>query len=404
MPGAALGRRLPTDLSVAGVPVSPGSLALYAVTVTTLLSALLLPVVGASSTGRATSARVLARFAWLGAAAAAAMVFVRGDGWQLGVLSCSSSRASPSAARSSSTTRSSSTSRPQTSATGVEPGLGDRVPGGGLLLALDLVLVQGHVAFGLSREAAVRLSLLSAGLWWGAFTLVPYLGLRDRPPRDVVPEAGRGLLGAAFGQLATTLRDLRRYPQTLRFLLAYLFFNDGIQTVIYAASIFAAEELGLPRGSSSGRSSSSSSWHSAARSRSAGSRGRVGAQRCDPRRPRAVGRGRGAGDVLPAGRFGPFLALAVLIGIVLGGTQALARSLVQPAGAAGPGGGVLQPLPGGRARHELVGTLLFGWSSSSPTPTGPPSSPSSRSSSWAAACWPGWTSGGAREAGNEAPA
>ena len=71
--------------------------------------------------------------------------------------------------------------------------------GGGLLLALNLVLVQGHDAFGLSQEAAVRLSLLSAGVWWGAFTLVPYLGLRDRPPRDVVPEPGAGWSGRRSG-------------------------------------------------------------------------------------------------------------------------------------------------------------------------------------------------------------
>src|SRR4029450_7201162 len=90
-------------------------------------------------------------------------------------------------------------------------------------------------------------SLLSAGVWWGVFTLIPYLGLRDRPPRDVVPEPGRGLVGSGFGQLATPLRDLGGYPQTLRFLVAYLFFNDGIQTVIAAASIFAAEQLGLPQ-------------------------------------------------------------------------------------------------------------------------------------------------------------
>jgi UMF1 family MFS transporter len=199
--------------------------------------------------------------------------------------------------------------------------------GGGLLLALNLVLVQGHDAFGLSTEAAVRVSLLSAGLWWAVFTVVPFLGLRDRPPRDAVPQPGRSPVVAAFGQLGRTLRDLRRYPQTLRFLLAYLIFNDGIQTVIYASSIFAAEELGLPSGQlilailvvqfvafggalAFGRLAA-----------------RVGAQR-------AILAGLvlwcvvvAAGFVLPERRFGLFLALAVLIGLVLGGTQALSRSL-----------------------------------------------------------------------------
>jgi UMF1 family MFS transporter len=199
--------------------------------------------------------------------------------------------------------------------------------GGGLLLALDLVLVQGHDSFGLSQEAAVRLSLLSAGVWWGVFTLVPYLGLRDRTPRDVVPAAGRGLVGGAFGQLVTTLRDLRRYPQTLRFLLAYLFFNDGIQTVIYAASIFAAEELGVPSGQLILAILVVQFVAFGGALAFGGLAVRVGAQR-------AILAGLvlwcvvvASGYLLPAGRFLPFLALAVLIGVVLGGTQALARSL-----------------------------------------------------------------------------
>ena len=349
-----------TNLDVLGVPVSPGSLALYAVTATTLLSALLLPVVGAvvDRTGRKRTA--LAGFAWLGAAAASAMALVRGDNWVLGVvlmlvaslaLGCSLvvydailvDIATPD-------------ERDRVSSRGWAIGYA----GGGLLLALNLVLVQSHDAFGLSEESAVRLSLLSAGLWWGAFTLVPYLGLRDRPPRDVVPEAGRGLVGAAFGQLVTTLRDLRRYPQTLRFLLAYLFFNDGIQTVIYAASIFAAEELGLPSGQlilailvvqfvafggalAFGRLAA-----------------RVGAQR-------AILAGLvlwclvvAAGYLLPAGRFLPFLALAVLIGIVLGGTQALARSLYSQLVPLGREAEYFSLYQAAERGTSWSGTLLFG--------------------------------------------
>jgi UMF1 family MFS transporter len=50
---------------------------------------------------------------------------------------------------------------------------------------------------------------------------------------------------ASFGQLWATLRDLRNYPVTLTFLVAYLFYNDGIQTVIYAASVYGERELGF---------------------------------------------------------------------------------------------------------------------------------------------------------------
>jgi UMF1 family MFS transporter len=326
-PGQPTDAACRTDLSVLGVPVSPGSLALYAVTVTTLLSAVLLPIVGAFVDRSGRKRTVLARFAWLGAAAASAMVFVTGDDWVLGVvlllvasLALGCSLVVYDAILVDIAT---ADERDAVSSRGWAVGYA----GGGLLLALNLVLVQGHDAFGLSQEAAVRLSLLGAGIWWGAFTLVPYLGLRDRPARDAVPEPGRRLLAGAFGQLGTTLRDLRRYPQTLRFLLAYLFFNDGIQTVIYASSIFAAEQLGLPSGQlilailvvqfvafggalAFGRLA-----------------GRIGAQRAILASLVLWCVVVAAGFALPARQFLPFLGLAVLIGLVLGGSQALARSL-----------------------------------------------------------------------------
>ncbi len=77
----------------------------------------------------------------------------------------------------------------------------------------------------------MRLCLLSAAIWWAAFTIIPFRGLRNRQPTAVEREPG-GLVRQSFGQLAATLKDLRNYPMTLTFLLAYLFYNDGIQTVI----------------------------------------------------------------------------------------------------------------------------------------------------------------------------
>ena len=363
-PGAPTDADCTTDLSVLGVPVSPGSLALYAVTVTTLLSALLLPVVGALVDRSGRKRTALARFAWVGAAAAAAMVFVSGDDWALGVvlllvanlaMGCSlvvydAILVDIAAAD----------ERDRVSSRGWAVGYA----GGGLLLALDLVLVEGHSAFGLGQEAAVRLSLLSAGLWWGLFTLVPFLGLRDRPPRDVVAladgGAGRGTLAAAFGQLGSTLRDLRRYPQTWRFLLAYLFFNDGIQTVIYAASIFAAEELGLPSGQlilailvvqfvalggalGFGRLA-----------------GRVGAQRAILSSLVLWCLVVACGLALPVHRFLPFLGLAVLIGVVLGGSQALARSLYSQLVPLGREAEYFSLYQSAERGTSWSGTLLFG--------------------------------------------
>ena len=76
----------------------------------------------------------------------------------------------------------------------------------------------------------------------GGVHLHPVPGDPEPPPTHVVPESG-GLLQQSFGQLWATLKSLRQYPVALTFLIAYLFFNDGIQTVIASASIYGVEEL-----------------------------------------------------------------------------------------------------------------------------------------------------------------
>lgn len=119
--------------------------------------------------------------------------------------------------------------------------------GGGLLLAANFLLVSQASALGLSTAMAVRFSLLSAGVWWGCFALVPFFTLKSRAPEKVLP-AGKSYLTVGFAELGRTFRELARLRQTLRYLVAYLFFNDGIQTVISLASVFMAQELFKARG------------------------------------------------------------------------------------------------------------------------------------------------------------
>ncbi len=116
--------------------------------------------------------------------------------------------------------------------------------GGGLLLAANLAVVTMHDSLGLGTGLAVRVSLLSAAVWWAAFTIIPYRGIRNRQPVAVEREPG-GLVRQSFGQLAATLQDMRNYPMTLTFLVAYLFYNDGIQTVITSASTYGEKQLGF---------------------------------------------------------------------------------------------------------------------------------------------------------------
>lgn len=119
--------------------------------------------------------------------------------------------------------------------------------GGGLLLLVNLALVQSAPGLGISETLAVRLSLCSAGLWWGGFSIITFRRLRTRSAATA-PPAGGSVLTAGISQLLASFRALSRLPQTRRYLLAYMLFNDGIQTVIAMASLFLSQELFVARG------------------------------------------------------------------------------------------------------------------------------------------------------------
>jgi UMF1 family MFS transporter len=114
--------------------------------------------------------------------------------------------------------------------------------GGGLLLALNLVLVLGAESIGISAGMAVRLSFLSAAVWWGGFAIITFRRLKTREATRQLPP-GQSYLTAGFVELASTFKELRRLPYTLKYLIVYLVYNDGIQTVIFASSVFLEQEL-----------------------------------------------------------------------------------------------------------------------------------------------------------------
>ncbi len=114
--------------------------------------------------------------------------------------------------------------------------------GGAILLALNLLLVLRAEQLGISAGLAVRLSFLSAGIWWGGFALITFFLLKSRPSKKELPP-GKSYISAGFLEIVSTFKELRRLPLTLRYLIGYLFYNDGIQTVIFAASAFLEQEL-----------------------------------------------------------------------------------------------------------------------------------------------------------------
>ena len=114
--------------------------------------------------------------------------------------------------------------------------------GGAILLVFNLLLVLRAEQLGISAGLAVRLSFLSAGLWWGGFALITFSLLKSRPTKKQLPP-GKSYISAGFLEIVSSFKELRRLPLTLRYLLGYLVYNDGIQTVVFAASAFLEQEL-----------------------------------------------------------------------------------------------------------------------------------------------------------------
>jgi UMF1 family MFS transporter len=346
-------------VSVLGLGISVGSLPFYLTSFATIFSAFVLPVVGAFVDRSARKKWNMASFAFAGSFFAALLFFMREDHWQLAAfcIVASSVLAGCSLVAYSAILCDISTEheRDDVSSRGWAFGY----LGGGLLLAVNLGVYLGHDAVGLSEELAVRLSLLSAALWWAGFTLIPLIRLRNHAPVNVVPESG-SILQRSFGQLFTTLRELRAYPMTMTFLLAYLFYNDGIQTVIYAASTYGEKQLGFGK---SVLIATILVIQFVA----------FGGALLFGRLARKYGGYRSilwgtfawmvivvVAMVLPAGNAPLFYLVAVGIGIVLGGTQALSRSffsLLIPRGREGEYFALYNACERGTS---WFGTFLFG--------------------------------------------
>jgi UMF1 family MFS transporter len=203
-----------------------------------------LPIVGALADHTGRKRELLGGLAYLGALATMGLYFVSGDRYLLGgilfILANTAYGAAIVVYDSFLPQISTPDERDKISSRGWAIGY----LGGGLLLALNLALYLNHEGFGLTEEMSVRISLMSAGLWWAIFTIIPLLRLRNRP---VPVHEGTALrsVGGSFRQLGRTLSEMRRYPKTLLFLAAYLIYNDGVQTVIAHSAAYASEALKL---------------------------------------------------------------------------------------------------------------------------------------------------------------
>ncbi|MEU1853284.1 MFS transporter [Streptomyces sp. NPDC019990] len=304
-----------------GIPVRAGAFFPYAVSLSVIVAVLAMPLVGAAADRTGRKKPLLAAAAYLGATATAAMFFLDGDRYLLGGALLVVANAAQSVATMLYNSYLPQIAPPEQRDAVSSRGWAFGYAAGSLVLVVHLVLYTGHDGFGVSESTAVRICLASAGLWWGAFALIPLRRLRDR--RTTARETAL----PGFRQLAATVRDMRRHPLTLTFLLAYLVYNDGIQTVISQASVYGSEELGLGQSTLIGAVLLVQVL-AVAGALTMGRLARTyGAKRTILGSLVAWTLTLTAGYFLPAGAPVWFFALAAGIGLVLGGSQALSRSL-----------------------------------------------------------------------------
>ncbi len=122
--------------------------------------------------------------------------------------------------------------------------------GGGLLLALNLAWIQKPEWFGLSsaNNLPVRLAFVSVAVWWLVFSIPLFRRVPEPPRRIEVDERSReNPLRVAIVRVGETFRELRGYRQAFLMLLAFLIYNDGIQTIIKMATAYGTE-IGIQQG------------------------------------------------------------------------------------------------------------------------------------------------------------
>ncbi|ARP69213.1 MFS transporter [Streptomyces pluripotens] len=304
-----------------GIPVRAGSFFAYSVSLSVILAVVVMPLVGSAADRTGRKKPLLAAAAYTGAAATTGMFFLDGDRYLLGGVLLVVANGAQSVGMMLYNSYLPQIAPPEERDAVSSRGWAFGYGAGSTVLVANLVLYSAHDSFGLSETAAVRICLASAGLWWGAFTLIPLRRLRDRPTH-----AGDAT-APGLRQLVSTVRGMRQHPLTLAFLLAYLVYNDGIQTVISQASIYGSQELGLGQSTLIGAVLLVQVL-AVAGALAMGRLARTyGAKRTILGSLVAWTVTLAAGYFLPAKAPVWFFVLASGIGLVLGGSQALSRSL-----------------------------------------------------------------------------
>jgi len=112
--------------------------------------------------------------------------------------------------------------------------------GGGILLAINVVMFL-FIPDTLFENAGVRLSFLSVAIWWAVFSIPILRQVPEPPSATAALKKGETVIGVSVARLRDTFRDLTKYRELFKYLVAFLIYNDAIGTIIGLAAIYGAE-------------------------------------------------------------------------------------------------------------------------------------------------------------------
>lgn len=222
--------------------VTPGGFPNFCIAISVVSMVVVLPVLGAIADYTHLKKRLMAVFCYVGVLASALLFFIKGDSFMLGGALMIVSNMCFAAANVFYNAFLNDIATENLRDRVSSYGYGMGYIGGVVMLLINLMLINNAAALGMEKGLAVRVSFLLAAAWWGGFGLISFLMIKTRGAAKERPKE-RHLVSVGFVELWETLKELRRLRYTMLFLIAYLFYNDGIQTVILSSSTFLSQEL-----------------------------------------------------------------------------------------------------------------------------------------------------------------
>lgn len=111
--------------------------------------------------------------------------------------------------------------------------------GGGVLLAINIMMILNPGWFGLPNTVvATQISFVSVGIWWFVFSIPLIKNIKEE--KRTVEKGNRSFVSIGFSRIGDTFREIKRYKQLMIFLFAFWLYNDGISTIIRMATIYGS--------------------------------------------------------------------------------------------------------------------------------------------------------------------